>query len=93
MVWCLVALDWATAVAAIRILQDSLFTHCVSTEVRRCGGIPKHPTMWAWNYIVNLYATKPGFLLLADAPTLLKWWRNNVAIQEPAASPLPQPGT
>ncbi|CAK9205522.1 unnamed protein product [Sphagnum troendelagicum] len=91
MVWCLVALDWATAVAAIRILQDSLFTHCVSTEVRRCGGIPKHPTMWAWNYIVNLYATKPGFLLLADARTLLKWWRNNVAIQEPAASPLPQP--
>jgi hypothetical protein len=53
----------------------------------------QHPTMWAWDYIVNLYATKPGFLLLADAPTLLKWWRNNVAIQEPTASPLPQPGT
>ncbi len=40
MVWCLVALDWATAVAEIQILQESLFTHCVSTEVRRCGGIP-----------------------------------------------------
>jgi aryl carrier-like protein len=52
----------------------------------------EHPTMAAWEYIVNLYATKPGFLLLADAPTLLQWWQNDAAIQEPVASPMPQPG-
>ncbi|KAH9561621.1 hypothetical protein CY35_05G031400 [Sphagnum magellanicum] len=50
----------------------------------------QHPTMAAWEYIVNLYA-KPGFLLLADAPTLLQWWQNDAAIQEPVASPIPQP--
>ncbi|KAH8960969.1 hypothetical protein BDL97_05G025700 [Sphagnum fallax] len=53
----------------------------------------EHPTMAAWEYIVNLYATKPGFLLLADAPTLLQWWQNDAAIQEPVASPMPQPDT
>ncbi|CAM6026615.1 unnamed protein product [Sphagnum balticum] len=53
----------------------------------------EHPTMAAWEYIVNLYATKPGFLLPADAPTLLQWWQNDAAIQEPVASPMPQPDT
>jgi hypothetical protein len=48
--------------------------------------------MWAWNYIFKLYTIHPEFLLLADEPTLLKWLRNNAAIQEPVASPMPQPG-
>jgi hypothetical protein len=42
----------------------------------------EHPTMGAWGYIINLYATKPGFLLLADAPTLLEWLQNDAAVQE-----------
>jgi hypothetical protein len=53
----------------------------------------KHPTMSAWHYIINLYATTPGFILLADAPTLLDWFRNDAAIQAvPVAPPIPQPG-
>jgi phospholipase/lecithinase/hemolysin/uncharacterized surface protein with fasciclin (FAS1) repeats len=52
----------------------------------------EHPTMSAWHYIINLYATTPGFILLADAPTLLDWFRNNAAIQVvPVAPPIPQP--
>lgn len=51
----------------------------------------QHPTMWAWNYIFKLYTIHPEFLLLADEPTLLKWLRNNAAIQAPVASPMPQP--
>jgi phospholipase/lecithinase/hemolysin/uncharacterized surface protein with fasciclin (FAS1) repeats len=50
-----------------------------------------HPTMWAWNYIVNLYANEPGYILLADAPTLKQWLNINDAVQEPIASPMPQP--
>jgi uncharacterized surface protein with fasciclin (FAS1) repeats len=54
----------------------------------------KHPTMSAWHYIINLYATTPGFILLADAPTLLDWFRNDAAIQAvPVAPPIPQPDT
>jgi hypothetical protein len=49
--------------------------------------------MSAWHYIINLYATTPGFILLADAPTLLDWFRNDAAIQAvPVAPPIPQPG-
>jgi hypothetical protein len=40
--------------------------------------------MGAWEYIINLYATKPGFLLLAVAPTLLEWLQNDAAVQEAA---------
>jgi hypothetical protein len=42
----------------------------------------EHPTMGAWEYIINLYATKPGFLLLAVAPTLLEWLQNDAAVEE-----------
>jgi hypothetical protein len=42
----------------------------------------EHPTMGAWEYIINLYATKPGFLLLAVARTLLEWLQNDAAVQE-----------
>lgn len=53
----------------------------------------EHPTQSAWHYIINLFATTPGFILLADAPTLLDWFKNNAAIQAgTVASPIPQPG-
>ncbi|CAK9237978.1 unnamed protein product [Sphagnum troendelagicum] len=52
----------------------------------------EHPTQSAWHYIINLFATTPGFILLADAPTLLDWFKNNAAIQAgPVAPPIPQP--
>ncbi|CAK9857577.1 unnamed protein product [Sphagnum jensenii] len=52
----------------------------------------EHPTQSAWHYIINLFATTPGFILLADAPTLLDWFKNNAAIQAgPVAPPMPQP--
>ncbi|KAG0614192.1 hypothetical protein M758_6G157900 [Ceratodon purpureus] len=50
-----------------------------------------HPSMWAWNYIVNLYANQPGYTLLADAPTLKQWLNINDAVQEPIAAPMPAP--
>ncbi|CAM6008957.1 unnamed protein product [Sphagnum balticum] len=42
----------------------------------------EHPTMGAWEYIINLYATKPSFLLLADAPSILEWSQNDAAVPE-----------
>jgi phospholipase/lecithinase/hemolysin len=51
-----------------------------------------HPTMWAWNYIVNLYANEPHYILLADAPTLKQWLQINDAVPEPVAAPIAQPG-
>lgn len=51
-----------------------------------------HPTMWAWHYIVDLYANKPGYILLADAPSLKQWLNIIDAVQEPVAAPMAQPG-
>lgn len=51
-----------------------------------------HPTMWAWHYIVELYANDPHFVLLADAPTLKQWLQINDAAQEPVAAPTSPPG-
>jgi phospholipase/lecithinase/hemolysin/uncharacterized surface protein with fasciclin (FAS1) repeats len=50
-----------------------------------------HPTMWAWNYIVQTYANRPGYILLADAPTLRQWLNINDAVQEPIAAPMAAP--
>jgi phospholipase/lecithinase/hemolysin/uncharacterized surface protein with fasciclin (FAS1) repeats len=51
----------------------------------------EHPTMWAWDYIVNLYANETGFILLADAPTLKQWLQINDFVQEPIGAPEPSP--
>jgi phospholipase/lecithinase/hemolysin/uncharacterized surface protein with fasciclin (FAS1) repeats len=50
-----------------------------------------HPTMWAWHYIINLYANQPGYILLADAPTLKQWLNINDVVQEPVAAPMAAP--
>jgi uncharacterized surface protein with fasciclin (FAS1) repeats len=50
-----------------------------------------HPSMWAWNYIVELYVNVPGYILLADSPTLRQWIQVNDVVQEPIAAPMPQP--
>lgn len=51
-----------------------------------------HPTMWAWHYLIELFASQPNYVLLADAPTLRQWLQINDASQEPIAAPMPQPG-
>jgi phospholipase/lecithinase/hemolysin/uncharacterized surface protein with fasciclin (FAS1) repeats len=50
-----------------------------------------HPTMWAWYYLIELFASQPNYVLLADAPTLRQWLQINDASQEPIAAPMPQP--
>jgi len=54
-----------------------------------------HPSMWAWNYITELYANQPGYILLADAPTLKSWLQINDVVQEPVGAPMspPDPST
>lgn len=70
--------------------QKWLFTVC-KRRARAIFWDNQHPTMWAWNYIINLYANEPGYILLADAPTLKQWLQINDVVQEPVGSPLAPP--
>ena len=50
-----------------------------------------HPTMWAWHYIINLYWYEPGYILLANEPTLQQWLGFIETAPEPVPAPLPSP--
>lgn len=50
-----------------------------------------HPTMWAWNYIINLYWYEPGYILLANEPTLRQWLGFIETAPEPVPAPMPSP--
>lgn len=52
-----------------------------------------HPTMNAWKYIINLYANEPGYILLAEVPTLKQWLKINDGMEESAGAPYSPPST
>lgn len=70
--------------------QDWLYTVC-KKRGRAIFWDDIHPTMWAWNYIVQTYANEPGYILLADAPTLKQWLNINDVVQEPIGAPMAAP--
>lgn len=71
--------------------QRWLYTVCKRRE-RAIFWDNVHPTMWAWKYVIDLYADQPGYILLADAPTLKQWLQINDVVQEPIGAPMSPPG-